>query len=188
MSTIRAFIALEIDQLNKQKISEVISKLKKSDAHIKWVTENQMHLTLKFLGNIEEVNVQKISDVLKSIADNFKAFMIQFSKIGAFPTIKRPRVIWIAIEKGSESLKLLANKIETELEKLGFEKEDRDYKAHLTLGRVKSLKNLPELTNLINQSALELSDDITIDKILLFQSTSTPKGAIYTRLTEHALG
>jgi len=185
MTTIRAFIAVEIDQPHKQKLSDLITHFKKSDADIKWVTENQMHLTLKFLGNIEQEKTQEISDILKGIADSSNSFDIQFSGIGAFPNLKRPRIVWIGIEKGSELLKLLNSKIEYGLEKIGFEKEKREYKTHLTLGRVKSLKNIKELTSLIDKTTLGFQDKIKIDKLTLFQSTLTPKGAVYAPLAEH---
>ncbi len=187
MSAIRSFIAIEIDSLNKQKITNIISQLKKSDAIVKWAKENQMHLTLKFLGDIKESDVEKISANLKSIADNFNTFSIKFSKIGGFPNMQKPRVIWLGIDKGSEYLKLLNNKIEDNLEKLGFAKEKREYSAHLTLGRIKSLKNIQNLTKIINEINLDLNDEVKIEKIILFQSALTPKGAIYTPLSEHPI-
>jgi len=182
---IRAFIAVEIDQPLKQKISELISKLKKSDTNIKWVNENQIHFTLKFLGNIEESKVQAISAVLKSIASHSKEFALTLSDIGAFPNMKRPRVIWIGVDKGADNLKILADKIEIELEKLGFEKEKREFKSHLTLGRVRSLKNRKnrDSDHFLKMQKWSLSlGEIKIDKLILFQSTLTPKGATYTQL------
>ncbi|MFC1624541.1 RNA 2',3'-cyclic phosphodiesterase [Candidatus Omnitrophota bacterium] len=187
MNTIRTFIAVEIDPSNKQKISEVIAQLKRADSDIKWINESQMHLTLKFLGNIEKSSVQKISDIIKPIADSFNAFMIQFSQIGAFPNMRHPRVIWLGIDKGSESLKLLNKEIETGLEKNGFQKEGREYKAHLTLGRVKSLKNIQEAMRLLSEISFEPQSEIKITRLVLFQSTLTPKGAIYTPLAEFPL-
>ena len=184
---IRAFIAIKIDNLNKQKISSLISQLKKSDTAIKWASENQMHLTLKFLGDIKESDVENCSNSLKSIADNSNAFSIKFSKIGGFPNIQKPRVIWLGIDKGAEELKLLNNKIENDFEKLGFQKEKREYSAHLTLGRVKSLKNIQNLTKIISEINLDLQDEIKINKIILFQSTLTSKGAIYTPLSEYPI-
>ena len=186
-TTIRAFIAVEIDEPNKQKILNLISQLNKSDAAIKWATEHQMHLTLKFLGNINDSDIQKISASLKSIAGDSNAFSIKFPRIGAFPNMNRPRVIWLGIDKGAEDLTLLNSKIENELEKLGFVKEKREYSAHLTLGRVKSLKNIQNLTKLINEIELNLQDEIKINKIILFQSTLTPKGAVYTTLKQYNL-
>ncbi|MDP8229986.1 MAG: RNA 2',3'-cyclic phosphodiesterase [Candidatus Gorgyraea atricola] len=183
MQTIRAFVAVEIDQPNKQKLSQVISTLKQANADVKWVNKIQMHLTLKFLGNIEENRIKEISDTLKSIADNFSAFNIHLSKIGAFPNMHKPRVIWLGIDKGAQDLKNLAS----QLEKLGPKEEKREYKAHLTLGRVKSLKNISQLTKLINETPFQSQGNIPITKLILFQSTLTPKGAIYSPLTTLAL-
>lgn len=184
---IRAFIAVEIDRSLKQKISELISKLKKSDTNIKWVNENQIHFTLKFLGNIEESKVQAISTVLKSITSHSKEFALTLSDIGAFPNMRRPRVIWIGADKGAGNLKILADKIEIELEKLGFEKEKREFKSHLTLGRVRSLKNIENLEKIINETDFQPPNEIKIDKLVLFQSTLTPKGAIYAPLSEYPM-
>jgi len=183
----RAFIAVEIDPPHKQKLTNLISTLKQSDSEVKWVNGTQMHLTLKFLGNIEETKVQEISDALTSIANSTREFTITLSNIGTFPNAKRPRVIWIGVDKGKNKLKLLAGQIETELDKLGFPKETRDFKSHLTLGRVKSPKNLQNLTKLLTKTTFESQDKIKIDKLILFQSTLTPKGAIYRKLTELTL-
>ncbi|MBU1061178.1 MAG: RNA 2',3'-cyclic phosphodiesterase [Candidatus Omnitrophica bacterium] len=187
MDTIRAFVAIEIDEPNKQKLSDLITQFKKSNTQIKWVTENQMHLTLKFLGNIDGSLVPNISEALKNISENFTQFNIKLSKIGAFPNLQRPRVIWIGIDKGKENVILLANSVETALERLNFAKEKREFKTHLTLGRVKSLKNISGLTKIISETGLQFQDEIKIDKLILFQSTLTPKGAIYTPLAESYL-
>lgn len=181
---IRAFIAVEIDPPNKQKLSELISLLKKTDTDVKWVNENQMHLTLKFLGDIEETKVGGVSRALESIIKDFKKFTISFSKIGAFPNINKPRVIWIGIDEGKDTLKLLADKIDSELGKIGFEKEKREFKSHLTLGRVRSIKNISELADLIQKTDFQSQDKIKISSLILFQSTLTPKGAIYAPLAE----
>jgi len=183
MSTVRAFIAVEINQPNRQKISELIYLLKESNADVKWITENQMHLTLKFLGNIDKARVPEISNALRSISHNFKSFIISLSNIGAFPSVNHPRVIWLGIDKGADLLKTLAEKIDSELEKLGFQKETREFKAHLTLGRVKTSKNMPNLTKLLKETAFSSESDIAITELILFQSTLTPKGAVYTRLS-----
>jgi len=179
----RAFIAVEIDNLTKQKISDLISNLKKSGADVKWITEDQMHLTLKFLGNIDESKTREISDVLSSISSNFKSFTISLSNIGAFPNLNRPRIIWVGIDKGAEYLKTISEKIETGLKKLEFEKEDREFNLHLTLGRVKTSKNLSELKKLLNETLFNSQNEIKINSLILFQSTLTPKGAIYSKLS-----
>ena len=183
MNTIRAFIAVEIDNQTKQKISDLISNLKKSKADIKWITEGQMHLTLKFLGNIDNGRVQEISGALSSISHNVKPFEITLSDIGAFPNLNRPRVIWAGIAKGAEYLKTISEKIETGLEKLGFEKEDREFNPHFTLGRVKTSKDLTELKKLLNETQFNSENEIKINELVLFQSTLSPKGATYSKLS-----
>lgn len=185
MSTIRAFIAVEIDPQTKQKISDLISSLKKSEADVKWINEEQMHLTLKFLGNIEQNKVQEISNALKSIADNFKPFSISLSNIGGFPNLNHPRVIWLGIDKGADTVKTLAEKIESGLEKLGFRKESREFKAHLTLGRIRSSKNMPNLTKLLKETTFSSENDVNITELILFQSALTSKGATYTVLSKN---
>jgi 2'-5' RNA ligase len=187
METIRAFIAVEIDQPNKQKILDLISDLKKSEADVKWVTQDQMHLTLKFLGNIDKIKIPEITDAMRSSAQDLTSFTITFSKIGAFPNLNHPRVIWIGIDKGAENLKTITEKIETGLEKLGFKREGREFKPHLTLGRVRTSKNMPELTKLIKEANFSSEGEIQISELILFQSTLTQKGAIYTKIGTAAL-
>ena len=179
MNTIRAFIAVEIDNQTKQKISELISDLKKSNADVKWITENQMHLTLKFLGNIDENKVADISNALSGIADNLSAFTINFSGLGAFPGMNHPRVVWLGVNKGAESLIKLNEKIETAMEKTGFKKENRKFEPHLTLARIRSSKNISNLIKLIDEVNFSAENDTHIDKLVLFQSTLNPKGALY---------
>ncbi|MCX5693283.1 MAG: RNA 2',3'-cyclic phosphodiesterase [Candidatus Omnitrophica bacterium] len=187
MSSIRAFIAVEIDHQTKQKISELISNLKKSDADAKWITEGQIHLTLKFLGNIDEGSVHKISDALSGVSNNFNSFTINFSEIGAFPNLNHPAVIWLGVNKGAEFLKTLNEKIETALEKLRLKQENREFKPHLTLARIRSPNNIQNLVKLIEETDFNSWDDLRISKLTLFQSTLNPKGAAYTIIIEKYL-
>ena len=187
MNTIRAFIAVEIEGQTKQKISELISILKKSDANAKWITEGQMHLTLKFLGNIDEGHVQKISDALSIISNNFSSFTINFSGIGAFPDLNHPAVIWLGVNKGAEFLKMLNEKIETALEKLDLKKENREFKPHLTLARMRPSKNALSLVKLIKETDFSSWNDLRINRLVLLQSALNPKGAVHTIILEKHL-
>ncbi|MFA4991897.1 MAG: RNA 2',3'-cyclic phosphodiesterase [Candidatus Omnitrophota bacterium] len=187
MGTVRAFIAIEINQQTKQKITRLISSLKESDADVRWVTEDQMHFTLKFLGDIPEDKTLEISDALKPAAENFNAFEISLAGLDAFPSLDKPRVVWIGAEKGAEELKALNVHVENSLEKIGFAKEPRGFKAHLTLGRVKSFKNTQRLARKIKNTEFNLKDAFRADEITLFQSTLTPKGAIYAPLAKFSM-
>ncbi len=180
---IRAFIAVEIDSQAAQKIAGLVFALKKSEADVKWITEDQTHLTLKFLGNVDQGKIEEITSALSSVSSNFKSFTIRFSNIGAFPNLDKPRVIWLGIDKGADDLKKLSLSIENALEKLGFEKETRGFVPHLTLGRVKTLWRLSKLKKLINETHFDSEITVQINKITLFQSELNPKGAIYSKLS-----
>jgi len=183
MNKLRVFIAVEISKQAKQKISGLIACLKQSGADVKWITEAQMHLTLKFLGGISADKINCISETLSGIARTFESFPITFSGTAAFPDLKHPAVLWLGVGKGAESLEMLNDKIENALEKLGFQKEKRKFKPHLTLGRVKSSKNIKELIKLIEQTGFEYEKEIKINGLALFQSALNPQGAIYTILS-----
>lgn len=187
MPAIRAFIAVEINNQAKQKISKLISILKKSDADAKWATEDQMHLTLKFLGNVNKDKIQEISEAISVISNNFKSFAVSFSEIGAFPNTSHPRVIWLGIGKGAESLKMLNDETEAALEKLGFVKESREFEPHLTLARIRSSKNISNLIKLVGEINCTIRDEVPIHKLTLFQSSLNPKGAVYSVLLEKFL-
>lgn len=189
MNTIRAFIAVEITGQAKQNISALITNLKQSNADAKWITENQMHLTLKFLGDIDESGVQKISGILSDISNNFESFKIDFSNIGGFPNLDHPSVIWLGVENGSEHLKTLNSEIETALEKIGFKKEPRLFKPHLTLARIRSDKSIPSLIKSIREinPAMDPKNSANVDKVALLQSVLNPKGAIYKVIVEKYL-
>jgi len=187
MPMLRAFIAIEINDQIKQKISKLISILKKSDTDAKWADEGQMHLTLKFLGNINKDKLLEISDAMSFISNNFKPFAVSFSKIGAFPDTNHPRVIWLGVDKGSENLKILNDKIEATLEKLGFVKESRKFEPHLTLARIRSPKNISNLIKLIRETSYDIGNEAPINKLTLFQSSLDPKGAVYSVLLEKFL-
>ena len=184
-NNIRAFIAIEINGQAKEKILEIITYLNKSSADVKWVTENQIHITLKFLGNIGTDKIQEISNTLSIISENFKPFTITFSKIGAFPSLNHPRAIWLGIDKNVEILCDLNRRIENDLEKIGFTKESQEFKPHIALGRVRSAKNISGLISLIEKQPLIQFTDIQINSLTLFQSSLTSKGAIYSRLSTH---
>lgn len=182
---IRAFIAIEISENLQKEFSKLQEELKKSNADVKWVEPQNMHLTLKFLGETEENKIEKIKEILNKIASETSPFEITFSKLGAFPKFSSPRVIWIGINEGKKDLENLANKIEKSLTHLGFSEEKRLYSAHLTLGRIKSGKNKEKLIKIIEEKNSFYSlQKLSVQKIVLIQSNLTPSGPIYTKLAE----
>ena len=176
---IRSFIAIELPKEIKEDLGKIQDELKKSNADIKWVEPKNIHLTLKFLGNVDEKKLEDIKRILRNLSERYKGFFIELSRIGAFPKISSPRVIWIGIEKGKEELSKIFLELEEQLENIGFKKEERGFSSHITIGRVRSVLNrirlIEEVKKINSLSRLSLS----CNKITLFKSTLTPKGPIY---------
>ena len=182
----RTFIAIELGKPVKDALSRLQSELNKSEADVKWVFPENIHLTLKFLGEVKEEKIPKIIQSLKKIAHTVNSFRAEINTIGAFPNAKSPRVIWVGIEQGKENLLQLAELIEDGAVKLGFPREERKFSAHITIGRVRSPKSKAALLQTMEQLQFDPLSQ-TIKSIALFKSTLTPKGPIYEKLSEESL-
>jgi 2'-5' RNA ligase len=182
----RTFIAVELDKPVKDALSRLQSELKKSEADVKWVFPENIHLTLKFLGEVKEEKIPKIIQSLKKIARAVNSFRAEINTIGAFPNTKSPRAIWTGIEQGKENLLRLAELIEDAAAKLGFPKEERKFSAHVTIGRVRSPKNKAALSEAMQRLKFDALSQ-TVNSVILFKSTLTPKGPIYEKLAEESL-
>lgn len=184
----RAFIAIPLTEQVHQELAHLQDKLRKSNADVKWVEPFNIHLTLKFLGEIDEEQVEKIKVSLDEIAKNRHCFDIHLAKVGAFPKISYPRIVWVGIDEGYEECKALAEATEDAMERLGFKKEDRPFSPHLTLGRVRSAKNKTQLMACLEKEKdFPSQSKVSVSKIILFQSILTPKGPAYTPLKEFPL-
>ena len=177
----RTFIALELSNEIQKELSRLQEELNKADADVKWVKPDNIHLTLKFLGNVEDAKIEQIKKILEGISSKEKLFEISLSGLGAFPDLNHPRVLWVGLDTGSPEAKRIAASLETELQKIGFPKEERPFSAHLTLGRVKSGRNKAKLKEKLSSLQVQPKSS-AINNITLFQSTLTPKGPIYTPL------
>jgi 2'-5' RNA ligase len=162
---IRCFIAIELSQEIRQVLGRIEDELQGTISGVKWVKPDNIHLTLKFIGSIEEEKVDELSSA------------------GAFPSPGRPRVIWIGIEEGKEESSRLANLVEEKIAPLGIEKESRAFHPHLTLARVKFLKDKSSVENAFAHLKVPQTE-MTALKVTLFQSTLAREGAIYTVLHE----
>lgn len=180
----RTFIAIELSEEIRNALAQIQSHLKYAGADVKWVEKNNIHLTLKFLGEIDDKKCEKVKAVLDQIAAEFKPFELDLKDIGAFPKIEFPRVIWVGLDKGAKESTEIAKKIDEALSKTGFQEETRPFAAHLTVGRVRSSKNKEVLKEKITDYQLPITKSEIIPSIILFQSTLTPKGPIYTKLHE----
>lgn len=181
----RAFIAIELSKNLKNALAQLQKQLRRAAADVKWVKPDNIHLTLKFLGEIDEKKLDKINLILDKIAKDNSPFQISFSSLGAFPKMSYPRIIWVGIEKGDVETKKIASELEGEVEKIGIAKENRPFSTHITIGRVKSTLNqqilVQELNHLENCFA-EKKLQFKAEKIILFKSTLLPGGAAYEPL------
>ena len=186
----RAFIAIEISEELKGALERIESHLKYAGADIKWAKPDSIHLTLKFLGDITEEQRKEISGKLDEISKSVQPFDVTLKDIGAFPKIEHPRVIWVGLDNGAAQSVEIASRVEAALSTLGFAKEDRAFSPHLTIGRVRSSHNVDKLKEKIPGAASDIlsSGEIVhrVASIVLFQSTLTPHGSIYTKLHESA--
>jgi 2'-5' RNA ligase len=191
MPRIRTFIAVELSPRVMARAGDLIDKLRVSSAQVSWVKTQQMHLTLKFLGDVRDTETPDICRVVAEVAKGFEPFEITFRGAGAFPTNERPRTLWIGIEDGAEALCELQAAIETALkEQLGFPKDARRFQPHLTIGRV---KHEPpgaegELAALLEKHTHFDADLSVIDEVVVFASFLGRSGASHEALGRAELG
>jgi len=134
------FIAIDLPQAIKDAISRMQNSLKRSGADVSWVLPANIHLTLKFLGDIDEQTAQFVSEAIRETATASADFTMQLGTIGAFPGIHSPRIIWVGLSRGHDETKMIAGQLQDRLEQYGIDRETRPFVSHITVGRVRSKK------------------------------------------------
>lgn len=185
---IRCFVALELPDDLKRNIHDQTTELRATSRAVKWVSEQNLHITLKFLGNTDEAQISGIEAALIQAASAHKRFTVSFEGLGAFPDHKRPRVFWIG-ERGAEPLVKLQKDVETALAALGFAPEERAFKPHLTIGRAKDIRPIDarKLADYMEKSPSAKYGEMVVSGICLMKSDLRPQGPIYTRLASAQL-
>ena len=178
----RVFIAVELTESIKGKIAGLQEGLKGTPDKIKWVDPSLNHLTLKFLGEIKEEGLKKVLWVSREVAAGFSFFRIKIKGTGVFPDSPSPRVVWVGVEEGGNKLKALVNQLEKELVRQGFAEEKREWIPHLTLGRVKVLKEKGKLRDIVLSHKGIEAGEMEVKSIGVIESRLTPEGPIYTLL------
>jgi len=180
----RSFISVELPDDLKKTISASTAVLREIESGIKWVEEQNLHLTLKFLGWVEDKDIDKMLRLAEESVKGAGSFRLKLSGTGTFPEGKSPRVVWIGVAEGGERLKEIAEKLEEKLSKAGFRSEEREFSSHLTLGRVKDKKGVDLLIEKIKEGKEQVFGELVVDHINVMKSTLTPKGPIYERIKE----
>lgn len=183
MPKIRTFVAVESSAAVRQAAAGLIEKLRPSPADVKWVEPGNMHVTLKFLGDVDPREVHEVCETVARTAAQVAPFELQFRGAGAFPNLGRPGTVWLGAGDGSAAMDALQHAIDKALKKLGFPPEGRKFHAHLTLGRVRrGGQGLKELGDLVRQQAGFDAGRMTVHEVTVFSSQLTPEGPIYQAL------
>ena len=180
MSQLRAFLAIDVDEDLKAKMYKIIKEFKQIDANIKYVDLENLHLTLKFFGDIDTEGIDLLSSKIAGVVSGFDKFSIKIKGCGAFPNTKRIKVIWFGIDE-DEIIKKLHDELDKEFVKLGFDK-DKKFSSHLTIGRMRNAKGKDKVKSTIEEFGEVEIGEMTVERIILKKSTLTPQGPIYEDL------
>jgi 2'-5' RNA ligase len=184
---LRCFIAVGIPGSVMKAIAGVVDTLRKSGADVKWVPQENIHITLKFLGSTDEAIIGEIKESLRRIVAAYRPFAIRIAGTGYFPAGRRPRVVWIGIDDAG-ALPDLQRDVEKEMVKFGYEEEKRPFSPHLTIGRVRSDKRMTEMLKRLDASRETVFGEVEIREITLMKSELRPDGAQYSSLAEIPFG
>lgn len=186
---IRAFIAIELPDEVRAAVGEAQARLKRARVGVKisWTKIENIHLTLQFLGYVEEAVIPRIGAALDGVAGRHAPFELRVAGAGAFPNEKQPRVLWVGCDDAAGKLQSLARAVQAAMEPLGFRPEQRAFSAHLTVGRVKFPRTDAALTRALDSIKNHTFGAMRVEAIHLFQSQLHPHGSIYTKLSSHTL-
>jgi 2'-5' RNA ligase len=191
MEQLRCFIAIELPPEIKRGLKQLQSRLKaENKAPIKWVEPENIHLTLKFLGNVAADRIGDVSRAMNNAVQGTPPFSLSVRELGVFPNPKRVQIVWVGVSGELEKLAGLQRRIESGLEGLGFTPENRRFTPHLTLARVRDQATPNEregLGQLIGQTEFDAAPSFRVDSVKLMKSQLTREGPIYTCLSSVAL-
>ena len=179
---LRCFVAVDIDEEIRATVGVFLETLRREVRGVKWVRPENLHLTLKFLGSVDPGTVAGIGAALDAAVAGKAPFTLHFRGAGLFPERGRPRVLWIGIDGGADGMASLAAAVDEVLAPLGFPPESRPFVPHLTIGRVKDLRNTGVLAAAMDDSADMEWGESPVDRVHLVRSELFPSGPRYSIL------
>lgn len=191
MSVIRAFIAIDLSLDIQHRLDDVLQNYKSQLANIpiRWVAATNIHLTLKFLGDVSLSNLNILTDMIQAEISAHHQFDISVGGSGAFPNIHQPRVIWVGVE-APPALNAIQNGIETTTTRLGYTREERAFSPHLTLGRVSrnaTSQDVKAISKVLEVTRVGFLGATCVEKVYLYRSDLQPTGAVYTQIFSSSL-
>ncbi len=179
MDTVRCFVAVFLHPSLHKEIATIQKRLSHSGADIKWVEPCNLHFTLQFLGDVETKRIPGIADALKECVADSHGFELKLDSVGAFPHLQNPRVLWVGVDAGREHLASLMSTVGEAMKMEGFARDSKGFSPHLTIGRVRSLRNLKALLAKLN-SDISVRGKMEVTKIQFTASELTTRGPIYS--------
>ena len=178
----RVFIALELPEAIKKAVSGIQNELTASSARVSWLREEALHLTLSFLGEVPDLKLSEIRTGMVTAARGIGPLKLSIKTIGVFPNEKRPRVVWLGVQLSDDRLIRLQKRVEQAMALVGFPPEKRDFRPHLTIGRVKSSYGSASLMAAIDRRRDAFAGECELAELHLIRSLLRPEGAQYTIL------
>jgi RNA 2',3'-cyclic 3'-phosphodiesterase len=189
MKPTRTFIAIDPGKAIRDRLVSLQENLARSGADVKWVEHNNLHLTLLFLGEIDQRNLTSVCRAVNEAAGTQSAFSMTIARAGAFPSTRRPRTLWVGVGLGAQEVCALHDAVERPLLQLGcYRREERAFTPHLTLGRVKADRAADELAAALTKHAAWTAGETKVVEILVMGSELKPEGPLYTVLSRGRLG
>jgi RNA 2',3'-cyclic 3'-phosphodiesterase len=185
---IRAFLAIELPDALRPGLAQVQGELKRSRADVRWVAVGNIHLTLKFFGNVPDDEIETLALAAGEAAAETAPLQLQVTGSGAFPSPQAPRVVWVGLGGDLVPLTQLFYRLEKAFAALGYPPESRAFNPHLTLGRVKSPANREKLAGMLKKMPPLAWPPFEVKELILFQSVLSPQGSKYTPLRVIPLG
>ena len=182
----RMFIAAWAEEL-APKAEQLQSRLKRADARVSWIGAEQLHLTVKFLGETVLTYTAKICQALAEVARQHDPLELELAGVGAFPDLQRPRTLWVGVREGQEAMAALHADVDEAMAELRYA-PDRRFNAHLTLGRVRSQHHAAELAELLEENADFELGRLAVSELRLVASQLTPEGPVYEVIGRAELG
>jgi 2'-5' RNA ligase len=178
---IRAFVSVPLPDDIRNRLAKFQQTVRSAGGDVKWVRPESLHITLKFLGDVAEARIQDVCEAVRLSAAGIPPFTISVEGTGAFPNENRPRVLWVGISEGKTPLIALAGRLEAEMAKIGFEKEERAYSAHLTIARVRSLAGIEGVVERMRTAGFA-GGRFEAGEVKVMKSDLEKSGAVYTAL------
>jgi len=183
----RSFVAIELSPALREPLVRLLAKLPRS-RDVRWCTPEQLHVTLRFLGEVDEVRLPQVCRIVSEVSAGLGAFEMQLSGLGCFPSQRQPRVLWCGIEDRSRGCARWVEAADPRFEQLGFERETRAFTPHVTLGRSKSAAGSAVLRSVLAQAVKLPPVAMTARSVVLFESRLLPQGAQYRAVHQAWLG